>query len=246
MKTLIVNADDLGYDPAVTRGMLKAMREGIVTSCTLMVNTPFSAEAASAARALPAGRGIGLHLNLARHPPLANGWAAQHLERGELAESLAGTLPVEAVRDETNAQLDRLEQLLGRPATHLDVHKHLHRFPAVLEGVAQAAKQRGLPVRAISAAMRTQLRAAGLKTPDHFIGDAQTLPYWTLAQLERSLATLEEGVTELMCHPGYAPSRVTSGYSVQREVELATFLSPRARELVETLGVELRTFEVAR
>src|SRR5688500_7142073 len=64
--TLIVNADDLGYDPAVTRGILRAMRQGVVTSTTLMVNTPWAEDAAREADELS----VGLHLNLARHPPL--------------------------------------------------------------------------------------------------------------------------------------------------------------------------------
>ncbi|HXX29255.1 MAG TPA: ChbG/HpnK family deacetylase, partial [Myxococcaceae bacterium] len=49
MRHLIINADDLGYDPAVDRGLLRAMREGVVSSATLMVNTAFSREAARAA-----------------------------------------------------------------------------------------------------------------------------------------------------------------------------------------------------
>lgn len=35
-RILIINADDLGYDPAVTRGILEAMRAGLVSSATLM------------------------------------------------------------------------------------------------------------------------------------------------------------------------------------------------------------------
>ena len=39
-----------------------------------------------------------------------------------------------------------------------------------------------------------------------------------------------------MCHPGYPPEAVKSGYSAQREVELATFLHPRAREALSRAG----------
>ena len=39
-RRLIVNADDLGYDPAVSEGIVLAMRSGVVTSSTLMVNLP--------------------------------------------------------------------------------------------------------------------------------------------------------------------------------------------------------------
>ena len=37
---LIVNADDFGLTDGVTKGILGAMNHGIVTSTTMMVNTP--------------------------------------------------------------------------------------------------------------------------------------------------------------------------------------------------------------
>jgi predicted glycoside hydrolase/deacetylase ChbG (UPF0249 family) len=122
------------------------------------------------------------------------------------------------------------------------VHKHLHRHPSVLEGLCQAARERDLPVRSIDPAMRGAIQGTGVRTPDHFIGDAGQEAYWTWARLEAHVAALEDGVTELMCHPGHAPSQVTSGYSAQREVELATFLDPRARALFDAAGVSLVTF----
>jgi len=50
----------------------------------------------------------------------------------------------------------------------------------------------------------------------------------------------------LMCHPGHAPQHVRSSYAAQREIELETFTSEKARELVSKLGVELVTFETIR
>lgn len=240
MKTLIVNADDLGYDPAVTRGIVKAMREGIVTSATYMVNTPYSAQAAVDAQ----GLSLGLHLNLARHPPLWSGFPPKLLGEGALVESRIAELPADVVAHEVRAQLQALLQLTGRVATHIDVHKHLHLQPAVFEGLATVAKERGLPVRSINAKMRSALVQAGVKTNPHFIGDAGGAAHWTLEQLEKELRALPDGVTELMCHPGYRPERTKSGYSEQREVELATFLHPRAKELIKELGIRLADFTV--
>ena len=37
-KKLIVNADDFGRTPSVTEGILRAHKEGIVTSTTAMMN----------------------------------------------------------------------------------------------------------------------------------------------------------------------------------------------------------------
>src|SRR4051794_4235201 len=102
---LIINADDLGYDPAVTRGILRAMHEGLVSSTTCMVNLPPSEEAARAAR----GLAVGLHLNLARGRPLSGAVPAALLQEGAFREEAAGLLPPEAVEAEAGAQLERLE-----------------------------------------------------------------------------------------------------------------------------------------
>ena len=67
MRYLIVNADDLGASPGVDRGILEAHARGIVTSASLMVDTPWSAEGAARARATPA-LSVGLHIVLPEAP----------------------------------------------------------------------------------------------------------------------------------------------------------------------------------
>jgi hypothetical protein len=240
-RSLIINADDLGYDPAVTRGILRSMREGVVSSATFMVNTPYSEAAAREAHGLH----IGLHLNLARGEPVWPGFPREFLEGGAFSEPRAPTLPAEAVEHEALAQLERLATLLGRHATHVDVHKHLHRHPNVLAGLSRAARAQGLPVRSIDEPMRRELQAHGVATNAHFIGDAGAEAYWTLERFEDAMAALPaSGIIELMCHPGYAPEAVKSGYSAQREVELATFLHPKAREALARAGLSPTGFGV--
>ena len=210
MRRLIVNADDLGYDPEIDRGILAAHRGGLVTSATAMVLTPFSAAALLAA---PATLGLGLHVVL---PP---------------------GLPRAAVREELLRQLDRFEALRGVPPTHLDSHKHAHARPEALPAFAEVAAARRLPVRAIDAPMRKALRAAGVATTEAFLGDAGLQPGWTEATLLEALASLPEGTTELMAHPGYRPAQVVTSFGVEREVELAALQSGAALRMVERLGV---------
>lgn len=227
-RALIINADDLGYEPDVTRGIVEAMREGVVSSTTFIVNGPHSAAAA----ALMNGLAVGLHLNLARWSKLS--------AKGEWDEAQAAALDPAAAAKETHAQLERFEKLMKRKPTHVDVHKHLHRHAGVLEGVAKAAAAHRLPVRSIDKAMRAALRKHKAATNDHFIGEAGSgaAAYWTLDQLEKQLQVLpKSGVIELMCHPGYAPKLIESGYSSQREVELATFTNPSARAWLERLEI---------
>ncbi|MCY1039775.1 ChbG/HpnK family deacetylase [Corallococcus sp. bb12-1] len=241
-RALILSADDLGYDPGITRGLLQALREGVVSSATLLVNTPWSEEAARQSQ----GLAIGLHLNLDRGPPVGPDFPREFRSmEGGFIGARVDALPVDVVEAEVFAQLGRAERLLGRPATHVDVHKHLHRHPRVLEGLARVARRAGLPVRSIDTAMRDALRALGVATNDAFVGESGEAAYWTPERFAAALEALPtEGVTEWMCHPGHLPELVTSRYAEQREVELATFLHPRSREALERAGLRPTDFRV--
>jgi predicted glycoside hydrolase/deacetylase ChbG (UPF0249 family) len=215
VRCLVVNADDLGYDPAIDRGILEAHARGIATSATAMVDTPFAAAALAAA---PASLGVGLHVVV---DPAASG---------------------EEVERELLRQLGRFEALRGSPPTHLDSHKHAHAAPAAEAVFARVAAARGLPVRALDAGMRARLRAAGVATADHFLGDASLRPAWTEAALLAALASLEDGVTEIMAHPGLRPSHARSSFAVEREVELAALTAARVRAAVEASSIRLWTY----
>jgi hypothetical protein len=134
-------------------------------------------------------------------------------------------------------QLARFAALRGRPPTHLDSHKHAHAVPALLEAIAAAAAEAGLPVRALDGAMRAALRARGVRTADAFLGDAARRPAWTLEALLTALAGVGEGVTELMAHPGHPPSHARTSFGAEREVELRALCDPSARLAVATAGI---------
>jgi predicted glycoside hydrolase/deacetylase ChbG (UPF0249 family) len=142
---LIVNADDLGASPGITRGILEAHTRGIVTSASLMVETAHSAAAASAARALPT-LSVGLHVVL---------------EPGVDVAGVAG---------EIERQLERFEALMGGPPTHLDSHHDTHLDPRVLPAFLELARGRSLPLRGHSAARRFSGfygRWSGESHPEH-------------------------------------------------------------------------------
>src|SRR5690242_9834211 len=62
-KRLIINADDFGISPGVNLGIAEAAARGGISSTSLMVNLPDSADAISRARSCPR-ISVGLHLNL--------------------------------------------------------------------------------------------------------------------------------------------------------------------------------------
>lgn len=215
MRRLIVNADDLGYDPEIDRGILEAHAHGIVRSATAMVETPF---AAAALRHAPASLAIGLHAVL--DPALDAAASEAVLSR----------------------QLARFVELRGQLPSHLDSHKHAHAAPGPFAAVVRVALAHHLPVRAIDAAMRAALRAAGLVTADDFLGDAARRPAWTEEGLIEALRRLGEGTTELMAHPGYRPAHARTSFGLEREVELAALVSPRVRSLVQSAGLHLGSY----
>lgn len=239
--TLIINADDFGYDPAVTRGILESMERGVVSSTTAISNGPHSLDAITKVKS--SALAVGLHFNLARFAPVSTMPKGHLNAEGGFIEDRARELPVSVVEQECGAQLDKLELMLGRPVSHLDVHKHLHKHANVLEGVIKIAQKRKLPVRSVDEKMRRELRDKGVVTQDLMLGDAGADPYWTKERLKTHLWALpEQGTIELMCHPGYAPLTVKSGYSAQREIELQTFTSKEATEWLDTRDLHVTSW----
>ncbi len=215
MRRLIVNADDLGYDPEIDRGILEAHAGGLVTSATAMVDTPF---AAAALRAAPPTLGLGLHLVL-------------DADAGE------GAAAAEIAR-----QLGRFEALRGAPPTHLDGHKHHHLRPGAWPAVLAAAAARGLPVRVLTGAQRAEARRHGVPVADHFLGDAERRPAWDEAALVAALGALGAGWTELMAHPGHRPAVARTSFGAEREVELRALTGAAAREALRRSGAQLATW----
>lgn len=65
----------------------------------------------------------------------------------------------------------------------------------------------------------------------------------TLGDLLVILTTLpDDGITELMCHPGYVDEGFTSSYAHQRETEIAHLTHPATRECVQYEFIDLITF----
>src|SRR5690349_10998590 len=62
-RRLIVNADDFGASRSINEAVIRAHREGILTTASLMVNEPACGEAVELAKQNPR-LGVGLHLTL--------------------------------------------------------------------------------------------------------------------------------------------------------------------------------------
>lgn len=215
MRCLIVNGDDFGASRGVNRGILEAHRAGILTSASLLVSGPCSAEAAELSRDAP-GMSVGLHVDLrdpldARHRP-------------------------DRLQQELRAQLARFEALMGRPPTHLDSHHNVHRDARALPAFLDLARRHALPLREHSPVRYLS------KFYGQWGGETHLEQIGT-ESLTRLLATeIEDGVTELSCHPGYLdPDHVTS-YAIEREVELRTLCDPSIRRVLAERSIALASY----
>jgi predicted glycoside hydrolase/deacetylase ChbG (UPF0249 family) len=247
---LIVNADDFGYAERVSAGILRAHRDGIVTSTTLMTNASHTDGAAKLARGTPS-LDVGVHLVLTFDRPLADAARLRTLvdEDGKFLrpkQLLSRDIDRDEALIEYRAQFAKARQLLGREPTHVDTHHWVHDHPALEWAIGELARETGAAARIHSDAQRDRLRARGVRTPDHF---AREFQYEGKVGVDQLVALLERlaarsGVTELMCHPGEADEALVkrSGYARERPTELATLTDPRVRSALKDLGITLATF----
>jgi len=227
-RTLVVNADDFGQSPGVTRGIIEAHQRGIVTSASLMVLWPASTTAASYARTRPE-LSVGLHIDLGEWTCLEGTWRCCY-QRVDLNDT-------RAVEHEVRGQLERCRYLLGGNPTHLDSHQHVHRKEPILSVLTSIANELGVPLRHVTPGIRYcgdfyGQTAAGNAMPDSI----------SVASLLWLLLSLPRGVTELGCHPGYAEDLDTV-YKPERRVELRTLCAREVRATVAEEQIRLATFQ---
>jgi predicted glycoside hydrolase/deacetylase ChbG (UPF0249 family) len=141
------------------------------------------------------------------------------------------------VEREIRVQLERCRDLLGRNPTHLDSHQHVHRRDPVRSTLAQIANELGVPLRHIT---------PGIRYCGDFYGQTATgepLPgSITVDALVWSLVNLEQGVTELACHPGYAED-VDTIYQKERSVEVRTLCADEVRAVLADQHIQLTSFD---
>jgi predicted glycoside hydrolase/deacetylase ChbG (UPF0249 family) len=155
MKRLIINADDLGYDNGVVKGILDLHRAGLITSTSCMTNMPAWHLAAATLREQP-DLGAGVHLVMneghpvlpAKRVPALIGADGRFLNDHQILRSLRRRTTAQ-LRAEFRAQIERFIRDVGRPPDHLDNHCAVSyvrpdRFRVTLE----LAREYDLPIRA--------------------------------------------------------------------------------------------------
>jgi len=247
-----VNADDFGCSAGVNRGILEAHAAGVVSSVSVLVNTPGWPDARDRLRGAGETLGVGLHLNLTAGAPLTAAPSLTDSSTGRfyslsalVARAFTGRLDPTDVAAECAAQLTRLRDA-GVRVTHVDSHRHVHVLPGIWGVVIETARREGVPVvrvplepfsaararwralikqTALVAAWSIAARSGGAavaRHADRFYGISLQGDPRFLTRVLALLDRLEPGTTELMVHPGH-PDGDLAGWDDYR--------APRAVEL---------------
>ena len=271
-RMLIVNADDYGRTPSVSRGICDAHLNGIVTTTTVMINLAGALEDVRRGIECAPALAFGVHLNLTCGKPLtppdrvptlidANGW----FHGKDQIFSNPEMLDLAEAKMEYKAQIERFLQT-EMELDHLDSHHHLGIASTGLWNLlTELAIEYGCGVRTsfpmdileedllalfpadminfCRTQAKEQLDTLAIPHPDYFyasfFGDGAVLDHLT-----KLLQELPDGVSEIMCHPGYSDESLeqTSGYNRIREQELAVLTDQSALAAIASGNIELHTY----
>lgn len=263
MKRLIINADDYGRSPDISRGIRSAHLRGVVTSTTCMMNIPTIASDIVLALNETPGLGMGVHLVLTMGEPISPRSETSSLidENGSFFKytpffERLPKIDIAEVKLEWHAQVEAFVKASGRAPTHLDSHHHSSYFSRELfQAMLELAEEVDCPIRfpftseIWSELGETNKHAPGLlqqfapRRPDYFISHFHDEGA-THEKLMNIIGTLKDGTSEIMCHPGYVDDAFTneSTYSHQRERELGILTDPSIKATIRANEIELINF----
>ncbi|MGB7746097.1 MAG: hopanoid biosynthesis-associated protein HpnK [Verrucomicrobiia bacterium] len=268
-RRLIVNADDFGRSHSINQAVIRAHREGILTTASLMVNEPGLDEAVALAKQNPK-LGVGLHLTLlcghAALPPekipgLAN-------PRGEFSNNPVGAgfryffnrNLREPLRAEIHAQFARFHAT-GLPLDHVDGHLHLHLHPVVF-GILMADAEK-LGIQRMRFTRDCLARSRRMASGRWFYRISHALIYEWLSHrareplrqrgIQHAQITFgllqdshvdEEYILKLLPELPPGDSELYSHPSLDEfKHEFDALVSPRVKEQINQLGIELIRYQ---
>lgn len=268
---LIVNADDYGLTPGVSRSIIEGHRQGIVTSTSVLALGPGFAETVSWLDDVPA-LGTGAHLAVVgEDPPLLSSREIPTLvgKQGLLPYSWRQFLPMVAahridpddIRREFRAQIECIEQA-GVTIDHFDTHQNLHLWPAVRDVVFGLGAEHGVRVvRVTRSASRSVVGtvvsrlAADLERRcdrDGWVYAAASTGLDEAGHLDETaminalfrLRATGAASAELATHPGEGGDADLHRYEwdYQWGDEGAALRAPAVRAAIDELGFRLGTF----
>jgi predicted glycoside hydrolase/deacetylase ChbG (UPF0249 family) len=174
---IVVNADDFGFSPDTVRATIRCFEQGAVTSVTIMPRMPATDAALEYAVAHPE-LDAGVHLTFVGDgieravappdeiPALVDAAGRFPRTRDVRVRAMLHRLPVAQIEREVAAQIEAV-QSAGVTVTHVDSHRHLHKFAPF-----RAALQRVLPRFGITRVRNVQdiYLSPNYRSPTYWLG----------------------------------------------------------------------------
>ena len=224
---LILNADDFGLSHSVNQGITECLKQNLVSSTTMMMNTPYTDEVIKLAKDLEL-KNVGIHLNLT--------YGKSVLPREQVSSLVdpSGTFHYVCMLGYYTQYLDakkelraQIEKFLdnGLTPTHLDYHHYFHEVPNIFKAYLELAQDYNLPVRTMTTECRDMARERGLITTDAFSFDFHNgygVNLETLKAIHNQYASQDISL-EILTHVGYIDqyTQNITGYLLrEREIEV--------------------------
>jgi predicted glycoside hydrolase/deacetylase ChbG (UPF0249 family) len=267
-KLLIVHADDMGMSHNVNVATLDVMKNGWVSSASIMVPCPWFPEAAAMAKENP-DLDLGIHLTLNaewrhyRWGPVASRSLVPGLldKEGFLPRSVRGALgraTAEEVETEIRAQVQRAIDF-GIQPTHIDSHMGtLFARPDFFEAYRKVAHEFKVPFllprptpemlavydpegRMYSPEKLTAIETSGDIMIDHLVTDIPASAEERTEGYVELAKRLKPGVTELIIHCGGDTDelRAITGSWATRVADARAFRDPAVKKALDEAGVKL-------
>jgi predicted glycoside hydrolase/deacetylase ChbG (UPF0249 family) len=257
-RLLIVNADDFGMCHAGIEGTLRALKEGVVTSTTLMTPCPWAPYAMSLLKEHP-DIPFGIHLTIvSEHSAYRWGSRASrdsvpslideagYFFANDRSAELLAQATIEEVEIEFRAQISHVFAA-GLKPTHLDWHCLADGGrPDIFELTFTLAKEFGLAMRVHFQTSAEICRREGFPVNDHGVLDSYDLE--STDKTDRYLALLRAlpaGLSEWAIHPSLGDSEARAMEPTEWQVRKADFdfaLSLLARRVVDEEGIVLLNY----
>jgi predicted glycoside hydrolase/deacetylase ChbG (UPF0249 family) len=243
---IVVNADDMGYMESVSKGIIYAYNNGIVSSSTVMMNMPYALKVKKLIKNVNIP--LGVHLTLTVGKPLT---AAKSLvdDDGNFYRYKAfysRKVDSKDVYFEFKAQIDKFIEVFNKKPTHLDCHQGCydavsvlvkdhpelvanHNTEEIFEATLKLALEYNLPLR----------RHCNFKWTDAFYGENATV--------ETIIKTIEENKghdIEFMVHPAICDLELyrKSSYNTFRVKELDSLCRDEIKKYIKDNKIKLVDF----
>lgn len=236
---LIINADDFGLSESISDGIITGIKDGYITSTSIMANMPCAFYAVK--KACENGINcIGLHVNLTVGKPVINNVnlvddnGVFYYNRTQIENK---KLTYKDAYEEIMAQIEMVAKYSNGKLSidHLDTHHHLFDNPYIKRAIVDISRSINIPIRKDD--------TDDIKTPDILYKDF-TIKNVSVDNIKIMIKKYKEQdvVVELMTHPGFIDeyTKTVTSY-LDREKELNVLKECMENGVFE--GIELVNFQ---